>query len=227
VNAGVSADGDTTGGQDRHGAIEKRSARQAEPESLAMLRQDKESVVDRIDALSELQKRIVGDSNKRSVNGLLKMEFERREFPADLMKLADSPTAKLKIVADLYDAIMNSLAPDSLKEKFGIQLEEIQMKFIKDNKIFAKISQSSGGVVETVKKLAELCKNGLFTGGKNRDYVHSLIKHQVGQSDFKRQLMAGVSDDAGKQKRLAELKRLLAEAGVGDEKPAARSVDAA
>lgn len=227
VHEALSADGDTIGGHNMTGAIEKRIARQAEPENLVMLLQDKETVVDRIDALIELQKRIVGDGNKRSVNGLLKMEFERREFAADLMKLADSPTAKLKIVADLYAAIMNSLAPDSLKEKFGVQLEEIQMKFIKDNKIFAKISQSSGGVVETVKKLAELCKNGLFTGGKNRDYVHSLIKHQVGQSDFKRALMAGVSDDAGKQKRLADLKRLLADAGVGDEKPQPRSVDAA
>ncbi|MEM6492175.1 MAG: hypothetical protein AAF684_09800, partial [Pseudomonadota bacterium] len=79
---------------------------------------------------------------------------------------------------------------------------------------------------ETVRKLAELCKKGMFTGGKNRDYVHSLIKHQVGQSDFKRQLMAG-ADAAGQQKRLADLKRLLADAGVGDEKPAPRSVDAA
>ena len=217
VHEALTIDGQTIGGPDMTSAIEKRIARQAEPENLVMLLQDKESVVDRLHALIELQKRIVGDGNKRSVNGLMKMEFERREFGAELLKLEDSPTGKLKVVATLYDDIMNSLAPDSLKEKFGIQLEEIQMEFIKKNKIFAKISQSSKGVVDTVKKLADLCRSGVFTKGKNLIYVHSLIKHQVGQSDFKRALMAGVTDEESKQKRLRDLKRLLAEAGIRDE----------
>ena len=217
VHEALTVNGETIGGYEMTLSIEKRISRQAEPENLVMLLQDKESVIDRIAALIELQRRIVGDGNKRSVNGLLKMEFERREFARDLLAVADSPTAKLKVISTLYDDIMSSLAPDSLKEKFGIQLEDIQMDYIKKNRIFAKISQSSKGVVDTVKKLAELCRTGVFTKGKNRIYVHSLIKHQVGQSDFKRALMAGVSDDEGKQKRLRELKRLLAEAGVGDD----------
>ena len=72
-------------------------------------------------------------------------------------------------------------------------------------------------------KLADLCARGLITRGKNRVYVHSLIRHQVGQSDFQKGLMAGADDDATKERRLADMRRRLADAGVSLTEPAAES----
>lgn len=204
----------TIGGEKVVEAIETRMGRQAEPENLILLLQDDQTVVQKIKALTELQDRMIGDANKRSVNTLIKGQFDRREFPKDLLDLGDTPTQKLKVVSDLYDHVMDSDIPEGMKERFGEALEEIQMGFIKETKLFAKINKSSRNVSETVMKLVDLCRGGMFTKGQNMLYVHSLIKHQLGQSDFMKAYLAGVKNDEEKQKKVQDLKKRLLEAGI-------------
>jgi len=206
--------GRTIGGDKVTEAIETRMGRQAEPENLMMLLQDDQTIVEKVKALTELQDRLIGDANKRSVNGIIKGQFERRDFAKDLLDLGETPTQKLKIVSDLYDHIMDSDIPEGMKERFGESLEQIQMSFIKETKLFAKINKSSKNVSETVMKLIDLCRSGMFTRGQNMLYVHSLIKHQLGQSDFMKSYLAGVKDEAAKQKKVQELKKRLMEAGI-------------
>ncbi|MBL8669364.1 MAG: hypothetical protein JNK11_01820 [Alphaproteobacteria bacterium] len=209
-------------------AIEKRMSRQIEPENLAPLLDSKPTIAGKIEAVLQLQKRIVGVNNKKQIGELVRLLAEKREFTDQLLAGSESASAKLKGIADLYDQIMGSEMADSLKERIGKQLEEVQMKFIKDNKIFAKINQSAKNVSETVIKLLDLCRNGLFTKGQNRLYVHSLIKHQLNQSDFMKAYMAGATSEEARRQRLAELKKRMREAGLDDvAKPAATAVDAA
>lgn len=224
-------EGETIGGDIVTDAIQSRMNRQAEPENIIMLLEDKTNVHERIKTLLELQQRLIGDQNKRQIATLIKNEFERREFPKDLLSLGESPSQKLKVVSQLYDIISEAELPSGLQERFLEFLEEVQMNFIKENKIFAKINKQSRNVAETVLKLADLCRSGLFTRGQNLLYVHSLIKHQVNQSAFMKVYLAGVESEADKKARIADLKRRLAEAGIqdlgGGKKKGSDEVDAA
>lgn len=88
------------------------------------------------------------------------------------------------------------------------------MSFLKQNKVFAKINKQSRNTAEAVMKLVDLCRSGLFTGGKNLLYVHSLVKHQVNQRDFMTQYLSGIDNSDMKVKKLSLLRQKLQEAGI-------------
>jgi|GEM_PF-2927730 len=207
---------DILGGRDMAEAIHKRMSRQVEHDNLAMLLQDKETVTEKIGALMQLHGRVLGTANARQIAEYVKFQFERRTFAAELMQEGEGTSGKLKVVARLWMYLRKSDMNDSLKERLMVQLEEIQMNYIKEQKIFAKISSQCKTTSETVMRLLELCRSGLFTGGKNLLYVHSLIKHQIGQSDFMKSYLAGVTDAETRTKKLAILRKRLNEAGIRD-----------
>ena len=205
---------DILGGREMAEALHKRMSRQVEHDNLALLLQDKESVTDRIAALMELHGRVLGTANARQIAEYVKFQFERRTFAAELMQEGEGTSGKLKVVAKLWSSLRKSDMNDSLKERLMVQLEDIQMAFIKEQKIFAKISSQCKTTAETVMRLLDLCRSGLFTGGKNLLYVHSLIKHQIGQSDFMKSYLAGETDPEARSKKLAILRKRMLEAGI-------------
>lgn len=202
------------GEEETESLLQERMSRQVSHDNLALLLTDQETLLDKISALITLQTKLIGSGNIRQVSEYIKFQFERRDFAEELLSFGDTPMQKMMVVSKLYKAINGSALADSLKERLGVQLEDIQMSFLKQNKVFAKINKQSKNTAEAVMKLIDLCRSGLFTGGKNLLYVHSLIKHQVNQRNFMAQYLSGIDNSDMKAKKLALLCQKLKEAGI-------------
>ncbi len=202
------------GEEETESLLQERMSRQVSHDNLALLLTDQKTLLDKISALITLQTKLIGSGNIRQVSEYIKFQFERRDFAEELLSFGDTPMQKMMVVSKLYSAIQSSALPDSLKERLGVQLEDIQMSFLKQNKVFAKINKQSRNTAEAVMKLVDLCRSGLFTGGKNLLYVHSLVKHQVNQRDFMTQYLSGIDNSDMKVKKLSLLRQKLQEAGI-------------
>lgn len=214
--AELQMDGEVIGGEDMEKHLETRMSRQVSHDSLGLLLEDKETLLEKIRVLLDLREQVIGSGNIKQINEYIKYQFERRTFGEELLKHGgDGISGRLKVVADLWTTINENEFPEGLKERFLIQLEEIQMTFLKDNKIFAKLNQGSKSPAQAMIKMVDMVRNGLFTGGQNLTYVQNLIRHQLSRKEVIDSYLAG-SDGAEREKRLAVLRKRLSEAGIAD-----------
>lgn len=204
------------GGEDMERHLETRMSRQVSHDSLALLLEDKDTLLEKIRVLIDQRDRVIGAGNIRQIDEYIKYQFERRTFGEELLKHGgDGISGRLKVVADLWQTINENEFPEGLKERFLVQLEQIQTTFLKDYKVFAKINQGSKTPAQAMIKMIDMVRNGLFTGGSNVTYVRNLIRHQLSRKEVMESYI-GNTDGADRDKRLAILRKRLLEAGIAD-----------
>jgi hypothetical protein len=193
--------------------IDKRMGRLLNEDTIADYIRGGGTLADRVVALLEIYGVTFGPNNKKTVEGLIQRYFADDNFERRLLTGEGSVGHKLKLLTNLYRAIVAApLAPPD-KKAYVSRTMRMQTNFLAQSKFFATIDKQNASSAKKGTQVLALCAEGHFIPGDNLERAKKLVQHYMARPDFKEKYLEG-SPPAKRQELIEKLRKQLAALGL-------------
>ncbi|GFZ76691.1 hypothetical protein GCM10011497_00290 [Elstera cyanobacteriorum] len=194
--------------------IDKRMGRLLSEEGIADYIRNQGSLAEKVTRLLEIYAVTFGPNNKKVIEGFLQRYFADEDFDRRLLTGEGSGAHKLRILANLYRAIVAAPLGTAEKGAFAQKISAMQTAFITSTRFFASIEKQ---VLPTAKKafqVIDYCEEGCFIPGDNLEKAKALVRHYTTRPDFMDSYLGHIPSADGKRELLATLKERLDKLGI-------------
>lgn len=194
--------------------IDKRMGRLLTEETIADYIRNQGSMGEKVTRLLEIYAVTFGPNNKKILEGFLQRYFADEDFDRRLLTGEGSGAHKLRILANLYRAIIAAPLGSAEKAAFGQKVAGMQSSFIASTRFFANIEKQ---VMPTAKKafqVIDYCQEGCFIPGENLEKAKALVRHYLSRPDFMDSYVGHIPSQEGKREMLSSLKERLDKLGI-------------
>jgi hypothetical protein len=194
--------------------IDKRMGRLLTEETIADYIRNQGSMGEKVTRLLEIYAVTFGPNNKKILEGFLQRYFSDEDFDRRLLTGEGSGAHKLRILANLYRAIIAAPLGSAEKAAFGQKVAGMQSSFIASTRFFANIEKQ---VMPTAKKafqVIDYCQEGCFIPGENLEKAKALVRHYLSRPDFMDSYVGHIPSQEGKREMLSSLKERLDKLGI-------------
>ena len=154
-------------------------------------------------ALLEIYAVTFGPNNKKTVEGLIQRYFADDSLERRLLTGEGSTQHKLKLLTDLYRAVMTAPLGTQDKQGCAVKVARMQNNFLTQSKFFQQIDKQNLSSGRKCAQLLQFCAEGTFIPGDNLEKAKTLVRHYLARPDFKEKYLEGVA--ASKRQEMVEL----------------------
>jgi len=193
--------------------IDKRMGKLLNEETIGDYIRGGGTLADRVISLLEIYALTFGPANRKTVEGLIWRYFGDENFERRLVTGEGSASHKLKMLTNLYRAVV--AAPLGSQDKQGCvtQIVRWQSNFLQQSRFFAQIDKQNLSSGRKCAQLLQLAMDGHFIPGDNLEKAKTLVKHYLTRPDFKDKYLEGVNPTK-RQELVDTLKKQLAALGL-------------
>ncbi len=210
------ADGsEMIGGDTTRELIERRMNRAVSPETLAILVDPKIGLHSRIDRTLALIEDTIGENPRTTLIQHLEYLFEDRGLEREMFPTQGDGLKRLRAVGQILRRVRLSNLPKGKRERLGEKLTKIMAEELRKHDVF-RLVEAIEDPTQRALELLDLMAYPALTTRLAQAEARKRAMGYMRRPEFLTDLLAGSIDDGEKARRLIDLRRRLADAGISD-----------
>lgn len=176
-------DGSFIGGPKIESALERRSAKLVNEDSLHEIIRGR-NLIQKLRTLFLLQKMPLPPVSRDSVSGYLRQFFGSRDFAPRLLDCWKDRSDKLKGVAEVQRLVDHSALPEDERHDLARRMDDVQSLFIRTFHVLAHLAGKTEPTAEQVVEVLRLAAEDAFCEGKSRQTAARALYRHVHRPRF-------------------------------------------
>ncbi len=211
----LTANGQVLGGALVEGGFDRRCARILNPESIDKIIGPTSSIAQELEAVLPLLDEPIGARAREFIVQMVDQMVKACQSPQRLVGDNVPPPQQLKILARFHKRIRKAELIGAIKTRILRTVETFHSDTLKTADPIARIEQQNGGNTDKALALIELCRSGMLIPGDYLDRARKAAEARLKSPDFMPAYLGEAGDPTQRVQRIAALKTMLIEAGIG------------
>jgi hypothetical protein len=211
----LTTNGQVLGGSVCEAAFDRRCGRLLNPESIDKIIGPTTSIAQEIEAVMPLLDEPIGERARDFIVRMVDQMVQACQSPQRLVGDNVAPPQRLKVLARFHKRIRKAELMGAIKTRILRTVETFHADTLKATDPLGRIEQQSGGNTEKALALIDLCRSGMLIPGDYLDKTRKAAEARLKAPDFMPAFLGDASDPARRAERIAQLKTMLIEAGLG------------
>ncbi len=207
--------GQILGGSVVEGGFDRRCARLLNPEVIDKIVGPTSSIAQELEAVLPFLEEPIGPRAREFVVQMVDQMMKACQSPQRLVGDNVAPPQQLKILARFHKRIRKAELIGAVKTRILRTVETFHADTLKTADPIARIEQQGGGNNEKALALIDLLRSGSLLPGDYLDRARKAAESRLKSPDFMPTYLGQAADPAQRAQKIAALKTMLIEAGLG------------
>jgi hypothetical protein len=211
----LTVDGQPLGGSVAEAAFDRRCGRLLNPEVIDKIVGPTTSIAQELEAMLPWLDEPIGERARDFLVRTIDQMVQACQSPQRLVGDNVAPPQRLKMLARFHKRIRKAQLIGAIRTRILRTVETFHADTLKAADPLARIEGQGGGNADKALALIDLCRSGMLIPGEYLDRARKAAETRLKSPDFMPAYLAAAPDPAQRAERIAKLKTMLIEAGLG------------